>query len=281
MGSRATTTAAGHGADVHGHVYTVCRASKSNATANPLRCTRARNGQECALLLGERCATSRGPGGQVPSTSLPVSVTPAARAFLAAVSLPVEQRPPAPPTLVVAAHPDDEVLGAGGQIEWLAPAVYVAHLTPGVPIALDLDQRAAYNTPHAYGVCRARELDAVLGRAGIPPKRRFRLGGADQRCARMLERLARELRDLLCRLKPAVLLTHAYEGGHPDHDASAFAAQTACRLLSEPPARLEFTSYHGRGGRFECASFLPNGDEGLLARMDEGQRTFKRALMAE
>ena len=112
--------------------------------------------------------------------SIPRS-SPAARLFLEAVSVPVERRPAAPVTLLLAAHPDDEVLGVGGQLAWLAPAVHVAHLTPGIPIALDANQHGLYGTPEVYGACRARELDAALSRARVPPARRHLLRGADQR----------------------------------------------------------------------------------------------------
>jgi N-acetylglucosamine malate deacetylase 2 len=184
-------------------------------------------------------------------------------------------------TLLLAAHPDDEVIGAGGQMQWLAPALHVAHLTPGIPSALDPEQRATYHSPEAYGACRARELDAVLTRALIAPARCHRLNGADQRCSQMLMRLTCEFRDLLYRLTPDVLLTHPYEGGHPDHDAAAVIAQMACSLLPSPPVRLEFASYHIRDGRFECAAFLPNEDQGAPAHLGERQRAFKRALMTE
>jgi len=184
-------------------------------------------------------------------------------------------------TVLLVAHPDDEVLGVGGQLKWLAAALHVVHLTPGVPITLDHEQRAIHPSAEAYGACRQRELDSVLSRVGIPKERRHRLGGADQRCARMLPRLTCELRDLLSRLTPDVLLTHPYEGGHPDHDAAAFMAQAACRVLEHPPARLEFTSYHCRDGQFECAAFLPDQDQGVRAYLDETQQVFKRTLLAE
>jgi len=148
-------------------------------------------------------------------------------------------------------------------------------------MTLDPEQRGIYPSAEAYGACRQRELDSVLSRAGIRKDRRYQLGGTDQRCARMLSRLTCELRDLLDRLTPDVLLTHPYEGGHPDHDAAAFVAQAACRLLERPPARLEFTSYHCRDGQFECAAFLPDQDQGVRAHLDEAQRAFKRVLLAE
>ena len=96
----------------------------------------------------------------------------------------------------------------------------------------------------------------------------------------MLVQLTCELRDLLDRLAPDVLLTHPYEGGHPDHDAAAFITQAACRLLPSPPARLEFLSYHSRDGRLECTAFLPNGHEGVRAYLGEREQAFKRALLS-
>jgi len=216
------------------------------------------------------------------SAVLPVSRSMSVpRSFLAALQRPVQQRPPAPVTVLLVAHPDDEVIGVGGQLNWLSAALHVVHLTPGIPITLDPEQRATHGSADAYGACRQRELDRALSRAGIPTERRHTLGGADQRCARMLSRLTFELRDLLDRLRPDVLLTHPYEGGHPDHDAAAFVAQAACRLLERPPARLEFTSYHCRDGQFTCAAFLRGQDQGVRIYLDEDQRAFKRALLAE
>jgi LmbE family N-acetylglucosaminyl deacetylase len=55
-----------------------------------------------------------------------------------------------------------------------------------------------------------------------------------------------------------VVWTHPYEGGHPDHDATAFAVQSACALLgSAAPERREFTSYHARGEAIVTYEFLP------------------------
>jgi LmbE family N-acetylglucosaminyl deacetylase len=58
-----------------------------------------------------------------------------------------------------------------------------------------------------------------------------------------------------------VVLTHPYEGGHTDHDATAFAARAACRLLrregAEAPALMEFTSYFNLRGERVYNRFLP------------------------
>lgn len=60
----------------------------------------------------------------------------------------------------------------------------------------------------------------------------------------------------------AAVLTHAYEGGHPDHDACALAAQIACDRIASAagsvPLRLEFAEYYGHSGKLIANKFLPN-----------------------
>jgi hypothetical protein len=58
-----------------------------------------------------------------------------------------------------------------------------------------------------------------------------------------------------------IVLTHPYEGGHTDHDATAFAVHLACGVLRREgvpaPIVLELTSYHNRDGRRVHSEFLP------------------------
>jgi len=42
------------------------------------------------------------------------------------------------------------------------------------------------------------------------------------------------IRELLLQEKPGAVIAHAYEGGHPDHDAAAIAVHYACRLIEAP-----------------------------------------------
>ncbi|MEO5568891.1 MAG: hypothetical protein ABIR92_10385, partial [Gemmatimonadaceae bacterium] len=57
------------------------------------------------------------------------------------------------------------------------------------------------------------------------------------------------------------MLTHPYEGGHSDHDSTAFAVHLATGMLlregRRAPIILELTSYHNYGGARRLFSFLP------------------------
>jgi N-acetylglucosamine malate deacetylase 2 len=61
----------------------------------------------------------------------------------------------------------------------------------------------------------------------VPASRVVRLGVADQEAALQLVPLVARLNALFTTLGMAVAVTHAYEGGHPDHDATAFAVHWA------------------------------------------------------
>jgi LmbE family N-acetylglucosaminyl deacetylase len=83
-----------------------------------------------------------------------------------------------------------------------------------------------------------------------------------------------------------VVLTHPYEGGHPDHDACAFAVQAACALLgflgAAAPLRAEFACYHAHGGQLRAGHFwdLPGYPERVVA-LEAPQRERKHAALAE
>lgn len=171
----------------------------------------------------------------------------------------------APPrTLVVAAHPDDETIGAGILLSRL-PEAWVLHLTGGT---------------------RQAELTAALALAGLAPQRLLRIEGlTDQQASFHLPRLAREVAVLLRQLRPEVVVTHAYEGGHPDHDAAAFAVRAAAELIrrgkGQPPEIVEMTLYHARpdGGGTAVYEFLPPADTAVPLVLSPEERDLKERML--
>ncbi len=151
------------------------------------------------------------------------------------------------PNLLVVAHPDDETIGLGGQLHAFEN-LSIVHVTDGAP--------RSFPAREEHAAVRRRELLAALGIAGIAPERATCLGVADQEASLDLAGLTARIAGLFRELAPHAVYTHPYEGGHPDHDACAFAVHAACGMVDAPPAIREFTSYHCRGGAMVTGEFL-------------------------
>lgn len=161
------------------------------------------------------------------------------------------------PVLVIAAHPDDETIGVGALLPRLRD-VKVLHVTDGAPRDGRDARQHGFADIHAYAAARRGELRAALALAGIGPARILAFDLPDQRAAFELPLLTLRLAGLLAEQQPAVVITHSYEGGHPDHDATAFAVHMALRLLEPPhPVLLEMASYHAGPEGFSAGCFLP------------------------
>jgi LmbE family N-acetylglucosaminyl deacetylase len=185
--------------------------------------------------------------------------------------MPVEAALTGAPVLLVAAHPDDETLGAGGILPRL-DARAVVHVTDGAP-------RDPGDAREEYAAARRRELDAALRLAGISNGRLRQFDAVDREAWLSMADLARRIAEIIEELRPGVVLTHPYEGGHPDHDSTAFAVHAACALASSPPAIYEFTSYHAREGALETGRFLPGGDEGEVIALCPEERARKLRMI--
>lgn len=155
------------------------------------------------------------------------------------------------PVALVVAHPDDETLGVGARMACLHQLVLI-HLTDGAPRLPGADEAEDSPRRSAVAAARMRELDAALDALGARPQRRIAYGHPDQESIHHIPEIVAALRRDLAGIE--VVLTHAYEHGHPDHDSAALAVHMAC---SQPdrrarPAIIEFPSYHlgARGARF-------------------------------
>ena len=174
--------------------------------------------------------------------------------------------------LIVAAHPDDETIGVAGQLGLLEDP-YIVHVTDGAPRATPSRTR--------YAAMRRRELEAAMVLAGIERVRCLELGGTDQE-----SHLTRLLCGRLQEIRPQVILTHPYEGGHPDHDACAFMVQAAVYMLRrrgiDPPLRTEFASYHNGSpdslSSMRVGAFLP-GPPGTKITLPASVQEMKRRML--
>lgn len=167
----------------------------------------------------------------------------------------------APRTLVAFAHPDDETLGAGAVLARLG-RVRLLCATDGAPADRRWWGDPSCESRAAYAALRRRELLAALGHAGLQPGALTQFSYADQTLSLRLAELSQRVRAAIAKAAPETVLTHPYEGGHPDHDAVAFAVHAARALLlragMDAPALAEFASYHAEGNGLAAGSFLPN-----------------------
>lgn len=233
-----------------------------------------------------------------PATADPPDPASGLLARLAAGAGPV----PAGDVAAVVAHPDDETIGLGGQMARL-PGLTLVHVTDGAPRGGAAAEHG-FADPAAYAAARRRELETAVGLAGIGPDALLAFGVPDQAVCLHLADIARRLADLLAARGIRTVLTHAYEGGHPDHDGTAFAVHHAARLLGRRGADLEVLEmpfYHLAGdGRaeddgpgpaggglhleddgWEVGRFAPGpGGPGLALALDPAQRARKQRMLA-
>ena len=188
-------------------------------------------------------------------------------------------------TWVLAAHPDDEIIGLGATLAASAAnGCGVLHVTGGAPADRSLwPAECASGTQQDYAAMRRCEAETALAYAGVPIERIHCLGAEDQKVIRRVSELARVLADWLMPQRLAVLITHPYEGGHPDHDATALVAHLARALLwrrgVQAPRLYEMTSYHGRDGELRTGEFLYEGGLSFERVLDAHDRELKRRML--
>ncbi len=183
---------------------------------------------------------------------------------LARVAAGADSALPLPRALLLFAHPDDEVLALGARLErFRASALRCA--TDGAPPD-GADARAhGFATLAAYRARRRAELEAALELATVPlaNARALELPGCgtipDQQATLHLPALARQIVREIEACKPEAILTHPFEGGHPDHDSCAFAVHAARELLGagDTLAVIEAPFYHAGPQGIETGCFLP------------------------
>jgi LmbE family N-acetylglucosaminyl deacetylase len=182
--------------------------------------------------------------------------------------------------LIIAAHPDDEVIGAGALMSRI-PGCVLLHVTDGAPLDARDAHAAGFGSREAYALARRAEMRMALERGGVRAGGLRELGMPDQGASLAMPVIATALEESIGQIAPCAVITHAYEGGHPDHDATAFGAAMACRALrGDAPPLLEMTGYHERDGRFGCGEFLPNGDgEEWVLSLGMPDRERKRRML--
>lgn len=127
-------------------------------------------------------------------------------------------------TVVIVAHPDEETLACGALLPRLTDLTIV-HVTDGAPRAPAEARRRGFGHWAEYARARRRELERAATIAGVAALSLKSLGLPDQGAALSLAALTRALLGFIAGAD--VVLTHAFEGGHPDHDAIAFAVAAA------------------------------------------------------
>ncbi|MFF5565123.1 PIG-L deacetylase family protein [Streptomyces sp. NPDC012623] len=147
-------------------------------------------------------------------------------------SLPVATLPGGP-VLVVAAHPDDEVLGFGGTMAELTAAGVPCHLL-SVTDGERSHPRPTRSAARRLGGRRRAELAAALGELGLGALRPRHLSVPDT----AVERYEDHVRDAVAgmlRETGAVLCVAPWTGDlHSDHEAAGRAAATACADTGVP-----------------------------------------------
>lgn len=185
--------------------------------------------------------------------------------------------------IVIAAHPDDEVAGAGSRFPLLNGAEFI-HITDGAPRNMVDAAALGFQSRHEYAYARRRELCRALELASIRPDQCTQIGLADQDTPFHMHYLVYTISGLLLTSRPDFVLTPAYEGGHPDHDTAAFVTHAACRLLSksgtEPPPLIEYALYHGNNGQHSLSTFLPApGYETVEVLLSDQERHLKQRML--
>jgi N-acetylglucosamine malate deacetylase 2 len=182
-------------------------------------------------------------------------------------------------TLVIVAHPDDETFGCGALLPRLAD-VTVLHVTDGAPRDSVDARRSGFTHWAEYARARRCEVEQAAKIAGLPALSLKSLNIPDQIAALRLPQLTRAMLGFIAGAD--LVLTHAFEGEHPDHDAVAFAIGSArARMRGKAPIVLEMPFYRKAQGRDGWVrETFDGGDGAVRLELTDDERARKAEMLA-
>ena len=175
-------------------------------------------------------------------------------------------------TLIVVAHPDDEVIGCGLLLQRLKH-VTIAFLTDGAPA--DPYFWGKFGSRTAYADMRANETRKALEH--LKGVRVVRFGARDQQLMFRLDIAVEWLRKVVREQKPETIITHFYEGGHPDHDCCSFLCSVVAR--EEGIAVWEMPLYSRLDGKV-VRQYLPRRDRAVSLSASGTEERRKIAMIS-
>jgi LmbE family N-acetylglucosaminyl deacetylase len=195
--------------------------------------------------------------------------------------------------LIFVAHPDDETLACGGLLQRL-PASLVVFATDGAPAGYGLERK--FGSMKCFAELRIQEAFRALGYVPQSSSKWLtRPDGSYFNDGHLFEELPEAATCLYAIAKsfsPDAILSHAYEGGHLDHEACSFLAMHIGVALSL--RRFEFPLYwldpQGKVVLQQFRDISPaveaGGSESALARtiewqLSESEIQCKKRMMAE
>jgi LmbE family N-acetylglucosaminyl deacetylase len=182
--------------------------------------------------------------------------------------------------MVIAAHPDDETIGASLVLSRF-PQTEVVYFTDGAPRDRKLWSPEARGSREDYAALRRREAENALAHAALRTNQITWLGAVDQEAIFRSAELIGKLADILEARQPDIVVTHPYEGGHPDHDTAALVAQMAIAGSQSTALLVEMTSYHSSAGACVTGEFLnPDANE-IVCDLGAEDCARKRRMMDE
>lgn len=185
---------------------------------------------------------------------------------------------------VIVAHPADEIVGAGCLISKLVD-VTVLHVTDGAPSEMEDAEAAGFKDRTDYAKARKQECISALAIANVPEDRVVDLEVIDRCASNDMADLTKRITAFLQLSGADIVITHPYEGGHPDHDATAFATHAALRMMKEnglkPPVLFEMALHPSEDFKAKIPEFLSGAErETTTLLLDERATRLKKEMFA-
>ncbi len=182
---------------------------------------------------------------------------------------------------MLAAHPDDETIACSGLLQ-RASATLVVFAVDGAPRRYGFERK--FGSLQNYSVARFREASCAL--SFIPHCSFRRLATeegtwfGDQHLFLNLPAAFISLQRFAREFSPDVLVSHAFEGGHIDHDACHFLTKQLARMLRLPA--LEFPLYcKSEHGQDIFQRFRETHEDEFVLQLSQQELRVKRRMLRE